>query len=242
MARVAQALTCTPEEKIALIQLSRSRSEEARLVERAKIVLLCLEGKRNDEVAQELSIRPNTVGVWRKRFFRTRDPGSPGSGAFRKACDLRTGAEKPDSVSAGTISSGGLARWDGGTLVQVLGVSDDIVWRILRKEGIQLARRRSWFACTDPESGRDSALLRHPPSRNPAYDFHRTGLGPLRSSGSLQSRRSTTNALFSDGSAEASVELSLDLPGLLALGEVLVPVGMKRVGKSFDLDMPSDGC
>ena len=51
MARVAQALTCTPEEKSALIQLSRSRSEEARLVERAKIVLLCLDGMRNDEVA-----------------------------------------------------------------------------------------------------------------------------------------------------------------------------------------------
>ena len=28
---------------------------------------------------------------------------------------------------------------------------------------------------------------------------------------------------------------------MLALGEVLVPVGMKRVGKSFDLDMPPDG-
>lgn len=42
MARVAQALTCTPEEKSALIQLSRSRSEEARLVERAKIVCCVL--------------------------------------------------------------------------------------------------------------------------------------------------------------------------------------------------------
>ena len=63
MARVAPALTCTPEEKSALLQFSRSRTEEARLRERGKIVLLCLCGMRNDEVTQELSIRPNTVGV-----------------------------------------------------------------------------------------------------------------------------------------------------------------------------------
>src|ERR1700738_158443 len=46
----------------------RSRTEQARLVERAKIILACLDGKRNDEVSRELGVRPNTVGVWRKRF------------------------------------------------------------------------------------------------------------------------------------------------------------------------------
>jgi len=28
----------------------------------------CLAGKRNDEIAAELDIRPGTVGVWRRRF------------------------------------------------------------------------------------------------------------------------------------------------------------------------------
>src|SRR5271167_365623 len=50
------------------MNLARSRSEEARLVERAKIVRACLDGKRNDEVSRELGVRPNTVGLWRKRF------------------------------------------------------------------------------------------------------------------------------------------------------------------------------
>ena len=40
---------------------------------------------------------------------------------------------------------------DGGTLAEALGVSDDAVWRILRKEGIQLRRMRSWCVSTDPE-------------------------------------------------------------------------------------------
>jgi hypothetical protein len=50
------------------MNLARSRSEEARLVERAKIILACLGGKRNDEVSREVGVRPNTVGLWRKRF------------------------------------------------------------------------------------------------------------------------------------------------------------------------------
>ena len=157
MARVAQALTCTPEEKSALIQLSRSRSEEARLVERAKIVLLCLDGMRNDDVAQELSIRPNTVGVWRKRFS---EQGIPGLRDLPRSGKPATyGPELKSRILSQLEQSPpeGLARWDGGTLAQVLGVSDDIVWRILRKEGIQLARRRSWCVSTDPEFTKKAA-------------------------------------------------------------------------------------
>ena len=33
----------------------------------------------------------------------------------------------------------------------LVGVSDDAVWRALRREGIQLRRHRSWCANTDPE-------------------------------------------------------------------------------------------
>lgn len=36
-------------------------------------------------------------------------------------------------------------------MAQALGASDDAVWRILRKEGIQLRRHRSWCVSTDPE-------------------------------------------------------------------------------------------
>lgn len=44
-----------------------------------------------------------------------------------------------------------MASWDGGSLATALGVSDDAVWRVLRKEGIQLQRHRSWCVSTDPE-------------------------------------------------------------------------------------------
>ena len=58
MARVAPSVDLHVREKYALIQLFQSRSEEARIVERAKIVLLCLDGMRNDEMARKPSVRP----------------------------------------------------------------------------------------------------------------------------------------------------------------------------------------
>jgi len=40
---------------------------------------------------------------------------------------------------------------DGAALAAEINVSDDAVWRLLRKEGIQFARMRTWCVSTDPE-------------------------------------------------------------------------------------------
>jgi transposase len=39
------------------------------LVERVKIVLGCLAGERNDQIASRMKLQSNTVATWRKRFF-----------------------------------------------------------------------------------------------------------------------------------------------------------------------------
>lgn len=151
MSRIAVALSCEPEVMNELVRLSKSRTDEARMVERARIVLGCLAGKRNDVVASELDIRPGTVGAWRKRFAqegiaglsdRARSGKPPTYPADLKQRILRQ-LEEP--------APPGLATWDGGTLAHALGVSDDAVWRVLRKEGIQLRRHRSWCVSTDPQ-------------------------------------------------------------------------------------------
>jgi hypothetical protein len=49
MSRVAAAIVCTAEDMKELEQLSKSRTDEARMVERAQLVLGCLSGQRNDE-------------------------------------------------------------------------------------------------------------------------------------------------------------------------------------------------
>ncbi|MDA8430837.1 MAG: IS630 family transposase, partial [Geobacteraceae bacterium] len=49
MPRIAKPLHCEPDILRELECLSRSRTTEARIVERVQIVLACLSGKRNDE-------------------------------------------------------------------------------------------------------------------------------------------------------------------------------------------------
>jgi len=149
MARVAVALSCTAEQRAELMALARSRTEETRLVERAKIVLACLEGKRNDAVGREFGVRPNTVGLWRKRFAATglaglRDRARPGK-TPKYGAELRLRVLRQLELPPPT----GLASWDGASLAAALGASDDAVWRLLRREGVQLRRRRSWCVSTD---------------------------------------------------------------------------------------------
>jgi transposase len=31
-------------------------------------VIACVQGRRNDDIAHEMGLRPNTVGQWRRRF------------------------------------------------------------------------------------------------------------------------------------------------------------------------------
>ena len=151
MARVAVALSCAAEVMAELQRMARSRSGEVRMAERARIVLACLRGQRNDEVARELGMRPNTVGRWRQRFAEhglagLRDAPRPGKPAqYGPALRDRLLAQLELPPPAGQAS------WDGGSLARVLGVSDHAVWRALRKEGIQLQRHRSWCVSTDPE-------------------------------------------------------------------------------------------
>src|SRR3989475_6581948 len=124
---------------------------EARLVERARIVLGCLEGKPITTVAESLNVRPNTVIDWRRRFEAEGIAGlqdRPRSGKpprytekFRKQL-LATLEELPPK---------GQAVWDGPALAKHLKTSVHAVWRVLRKEGICLARQRSWCVSTDAE-------------------------------------------------------------------------------------------
>lgn len=124
---------------------------EARLVERARIVLGCLEGKLVGTIARSLNVRPNTVIDWRRRFETEGIAGlrdRPRSGKPpRYTADFRnqvlSALEKPPPR--------GQATWDGPALAKHLKTSVHAVWRLLRKEGICLARQRSWCVSTDPE-------------------------------------------------------------------------------------------
>src|ERR1700686_3152018 len=68
MPRHAPELECSIDDKASLVALTKSRTEEARAVERARIVLACLEGKEIQQVARELNVSIPSVSKWRRRF------------------------------------------------------------------------------------------------------------------------------------------------------------------------------
>ena len=145
--RVAASVTCDEESRKTIERWGASRAVEARLVERARIVLRCLAGERNDRIAAQMNLRPNTVAKWRGRFIEMgvaglRDQPRPGKPPKYDVGQLRTRILKQLEMPA----PDGQSSWDGVTLARALDVSDDVVWRILSKEGISLQRMRSWVA------------------------------------------------------------------------------------------------
>lgn len=157
MSRQAMALHCTEEEKTQLKKWSNGAKVEKRLHTRSKIILCCLENKRNIEIAAELNISRFTVAKWRNRFIKQRLTGlidAPRTGTPKKYTEvLRTKILKALESSPPK----GQATWDGKSLALAVEASDDAVWRILRKEGIQLQRSRSWCVSTDKEFSKKSA-------------------------------------------------------------------------------------
>lgn len=151
MPRTAKTVECDEKTFQELTRLSNSQKEEIRLVRRAKIVLACISGKRIKDISEELGEQQDVIIKWRNRFIQggiagltdaKRSGKTPVYGDEWKQVVLKKLDEKPPH---------GLTRWDGPTLAAELKTSEDAVQRFLQKEGIQLARTRTWCVSTDPE-------------------------------------------------------------------------------------------
>ena len=151
MSRKPQLVTASDEVKKQLQSIVNERKSEQRLVERAKIILKCLEGTALEDIAKQVGVSKVTVSKWKNRFLSDGFQGlfdMPRSGraaSYTKQDEQRVldkiSEEPPD----------GLSRWDGVTLARELGYSDDFVWRVMRKNNLHLNRSRSWCVSTDPE-------------------------------------------------------------------------------------------
>lgn len=151
-------IVLSDEERETLSAWSRSTAGEHRMIERSRVILLAAEGLPAREIARRLKTRLARVSKWRRRFWQDRlagleDAARPGK---PKTYDART--EKRVLTLLDADPPEGYGQWNGRLLAEKLGdVSDDQVWRILRKHNIQLQRRRSWCISTDPEFGPKAA-------------------------------------------------------------------------------------
>ena len=153
-------LVLTEEERETLTAWARSSAGEHRLVERSSIILLAAEGCSAREIARRLHTRLARVAKWRQRFNRDRLAGLEDAPRPGKPKTYDQTAEKRVLSLLDTDPPDGYSQWNGRLLAAALkDVSDDQVWRILRKHKIQLQRRRSWCISTDRNSDRRRPTL-----------------------------------------------------------------------------------
>lgn len=169
MPRIAPQIVCTEEEIKILNQLISGGKTPQQLVFRARIILRCGEGFPNNRIAADLKTTELTVKKWRGRFLKDRLSGL--GDAFRSGAP-RTYTEEDRHKILKLLEKEppkGQSSWDGNSIAVRLGFSHDYVWRILRKEGIQLQRMRTWCVSTDPEFSAKAAdvigLYLNPPER-----------------------------------------------------------------------------
>ena len=158
MARPPAQLNLTEDEEAALREWTRKGKTEQRIAERARIILLSHEGVTVEEIAERLETRPARVSKWRQRFAEGRLGALADSARPGKPHKYTDETERRVLALLDTPAPEGYSQWNGALLAKALGdVSSDHVWRILRKHGIQLQRRRSWCITTDPEFGPKAA-------------------------------------------------------------------------------------
>jgi len=152
MAYTSTAIRLTAEERSALEKNVRGEKTEQRLAFRSRIILRAADGMGTCAIAAQLQTYPATVSKWRVRFSRIGLEGltdAPRSGApatYTKETERRILAKLDEEVPRGETV------WTARLLAKTLGdVSDDHIWRVFRKHGIHLQRRRSWCVSTDPE-------------------------------------------------------------------------------------------
>jgi transposase len=147
----APTIVLSDNEQATLSRWSRGHSTPARLVTRAKIVLLAAQGKLNKDIAVELHVMPNTVGRWRRRFAEARLDGTrkdaPRGGRLPRRRTLL--ARRIIAATTSTQPPDGATHWSTRTLAAHLGCDRNMVQRVWKANGLQPHRVRSFKVSND---------------------------------------------------------------------------------------------
>src|SRR5712691_8756670 len=143
-------LVLTDAERRTLQGWASRRKTAQGLAQRARIVLMCADGKTNVAVAAELGITRETVGKWRNRFIKQRFAGlsdEPRPGVPRTITDAQV-----EEVVVRTLeeSPEGATHWSKRELARQVGISPASVHRIWRAFGLQPWRTETFKISPDP--------------------------------------------------------------------------------------------
>jgi transposase len=135
-----------------LRQRVRSRSAPARVVERARIVLLASDGLAARTIAERVGCSRPTVVHWRQRYERgglAALEDAPRSGAPRTLPHAQ--ADILFATLDGPPKKLGVTHWSSRLLAKHLGISHMTVARVWKMYGLQPWRQDTFKFSTDPE-------------------------------------------------------------------------------------------
>ena len=143
----------TDEERSELEALARRRKMAQALAVRARIVLMCAEGKTHLAIADRLSISNVTVGKWRRRFAEKRLDGlfdEPRPGQPRTITDadvervvVTTLEQKPKNAT----------HWTTRSMAEASGLNQTAIVRIWKAFGLKPHRQETFKISEDPLIG-----------------------------------------------------------------------------------------
>lgn len=150
--RVAAQVVVSNQHKAQLQAYARGRKTPARLVLRARIILLASEGKQDLEIARMLSVVPRTPARWRARFLRhgmaglrqdAPRPGRPRTVAPQTVAQVirKTTQEKPPHAT----------HWSTRSMAAATGISEASVRRIWHAHGLKPHRLQTFKLSNDPQ-------------------------------------------------------------------------------------------
>jgi transposase len=148
----ATPVALTSEEREALEALAGSRTCEARMRDRARIVLLASAGKPSRAIAREVGCTPGTASKWRVRYASERMAGLSETG--NRGNDPKYGPEHGQRILAllDEPPPAGYSNWTAPMLArELVDIHEQYIWRFLRAQKIDLSGRKSWCQSTDPD-------------------------------------------------------------------------------------------
>ena len=148
--RKAREIILSKEQRQELERLEHSRRSEVRVAQRARIVLLAADGRRNDEIAAALGIDRRKASRWRDRYAE--------AGIDGIMQDLPRGGRKPiarEKVTATIIRKTTQERpknathWSTRTLAKELGTSHSMIQRVWNAAGLKPHRVKTFKVSND---------------------------------------------------------------------------------------------
>ena len=175
----AAKVVITEKQQVVLRELASSRSACPMHIQRAKVILLAFAGRLNEEIAEQVGLGRNQIGIWRRRWqqawpeltnFECAEPrklraaigdllsDAPGRGTkptftAEQLVMIVAVACEPPELSGRPITQWTIAELKNEVVKRgiVASISDAHVWRILQRAVLQPHRKKMWLNTTEKD-------------------------------------------------------------------------------------------